>query len=287
MPPILLATLLVQWKLSLPSKDTDNASETRIDKLKRVDFVGALFLCLTIFTACFIIDVGGEKVAWDSPVMIAMIVTGIVSAVLFVVSAKKVKEPIFPLRLLTKYEVVTNYLVVALQVMVQLSLMMAVPLYFQATKDANTAEAGAYLIPAFVGNTLGGLLAGYWIRKTGRYKWPTVFAPVLAIGCMLLCMTWNGRTSIWSSLFIFPGGFGNGVISSSVFVGVAASVSEEDIAVVGSGLYLFFNIGAIAGASAGAAVYQTGLQERLETALSGVDGKMEVRSFLSVKVRMS
>ena len=99
----------------------------------------------------------------------------------------KSQRTIFPLRLLKHYGLVTNYLIVLLQVITQLSLMMAVPLYFQATKHANTAAAGAYLIPAFVGNTLGGLLSGYWIRKTGRPKWPTVLAPILSVICMCLC----------------------------------------------------------------------------------------------------
>lgn len=177
------------------------------------------------------------------------------------------------------YDLAMNYLVVWLQVTVQMSLMMAVPLYFQATKNASTAAAGAYLIPAFVGNTLGGLASGYWIRKTGRYKWPTVLAPILSIGCSVICLlVWKGDTSIVDSTLTFPGGFATGLISSSGFVGMAAAVAPEDVAMAGSGMYLFFNIGAIAGASAGGAVYQQGLKTNLAKDLKGVKDGKQVRT---------
>jgi formate/nitrite transporter FocA (FNT family) len=44
-------------------------------------------------------------------------------------------------------------------------LMCIVPIYFQVTSGASTGEAGAYLIPAVIGNTVGGLLAGAWIKR--------------------------------------------------------------------------------------------------------------------------
>lgn len=43
--------------------------------------------------------------------------------------------------------------------------MFIIPIYFQVTKGASLAVAGAYLIPAIVGNTTGGLLTGAWIKR--------------------------------------------------------------------------------------------------------------------------
>ena len=281
-PPIVIAILLVQWQLNLPKitrNDTDG-EHTKWKKLRRIDFVGAFFLCYTIFAVAFVLDVGGQKYAWNSPIIIGIIASGIISAACFTISAKRVSEPIFPLHLIVHYDLATNYLIVVLQIMVQMSLMMSVPLYFQATQNASTAAAGAYLVPAFAGNTLGGLLSGVIIKKTGRYKLPTIMAPVLSVVCMLLCLfLWNGHTSIWESRFILPGGFATGMISNSAFVGLAAAVAEEEIAIAGSGMYVFFSIGAIGGASAGGAAYQLGLRSGLKRALEGVKGKHKVSIF--------
>lgn len=266
----MLGSLIVQWQLKLPIKN-DNPDQSKWDRLKRVDFVGAVFLCFTIFAATFVIDVGGQKLPWDSPKLIGIIVAGAVSAIFFVISAKRSPEPIFPLRLIAHYELATNYAIIVLQVIVQMSLMISVPLFFQAVKNATTGAAGAYLIPAFVGNAAGGLAAGFWIRKTGLFKWPTVLSPILSACCMLLCLTWNRHTTVFQSLAIFPGGFAMGMISSSAFVGLTSAVASEDVAIAGSGMYLFFNVGAIAGASSGAAVYQTGLKSNLQHALQEVE----------------
>lgn len=206
-----------------------------------------------------------------------MAVLLVITLVAFIISAKFVPEPIFPLRLLTSYVLITNYVISFLQIMNQFALTMIVPLYFQATNRSSPAAAGAYLIPAFLGNMAGGLTAGYWIKRTGLYKIPTVLAPLCALLAMSLCyFTWQGHTTIPESLAIFPGGFAAGMISSSCFVGLAAGVQDEDVAIASSGMYLFFNIGAIAGSSAGSAVYQTSLRAGLESALKGVEGGREV-----------
>jgi formate/nitrite transporter FocA (FNT family) len=43
--------------------------------------------------------------------------------------------------------------------------MSSVPLYFQVTQRAKSGEAGAYLVPAVVGNTVGGLITGAYINR--------------------------------------------------------------------------------------------------------------------------
>jgi hypothetical protein len=44
-------------------------------------------------------------------------------------------------------------------------MMFSVPLYFQVTEGASNTKAGSHLVPAVLGNTIGGLLTGYLIRK--------------------------------------------------------------------------------------------------------------------------
>lgn len=250
---------------------------TRWGKLKRIDFAGSLFLCLAIFSACFVLDTGGQKYPWNSATIIGMASLFAISVVFFTISTHFAAEPVFTLGLLSHYAVWTNYTINLLQVLVQFSLMLIVPIYFQVTAKATTVAAGAYLIPAFVGNTLGGLLSGYWIKHTGLYKPPTVAAPFLAILAVSLCYTmWNGHTTVWQALAILPGGMASGLVSSSAFVGLAAGIEEKDMAVAGSGMYLCSNLGAIAGASAGSAVYQISLKEGLEKALIGVENGAQV-----------
>ena len=43
--------------------------------------------------------------------------------------------------------------------------MFTVPLYFQVTARASVTNAGAHMLPAVLGNTIGGLISGYVIRR--------------------------------------------------------------------------------------------------------------------------
>jgi hypothetical protein len=275
-PPIVLAILLVQMKLHLPSLTLD-AKLSKLSKLKRIDFIGAFFLCSTILALCLILDMGGQQVPWTSDLIRITSIVAVIGAIAFVVTAKFVPEPIFPLRLFAHYAVMTNCANIVLQVMIQMSLMMTVPIFYQAVKRASTSLAGAYLIPAFAGNTLGGLLAGHWIKRTGWFKVPIILSPILAAFCMLLCYTtWTDTSSGWVSLAIFPGGFAQGMISSAAFVSLAAGVDEKDMAVAASGMYLFFNIGSIAAVSSADAVFGSSLKRYLVHALLGREDSAEV-----------
>ncbi|KAK6443061.1 hypothetical protein LTR95_000776 [Oleoguttula sp. CCFEE 5521] len=276
-PPTLIAIAMVIWTLHIPVRDTAAAHQSKWVKLRRIDFAGAFFLSTTIVTACLILDLGGDKLAWSSKWIYLLAGATAVSAIAFTVSALYVHEPIFPLRLLRNYAVVVNYAILTLLIMTQMSLMLSVPLYFQTTANASTGQAGAYLIPAFVGNTLGGLIAGYSIKYTGRFKPSTVAGPIISLLCMvLLLFTWQGHTSIAGSLAIFPGGFANGMVASSSFVGLAAGVDEDDVAIAASGMYMFSNIGAIAAVSGGSAAFQTTLRSALRSTFHDVQGGEQI-----------
>jgi MFS family permease len=276
-PPMILAIALVQWRLHITPKHLD-LEKSHLQKLKRIDFIGSFFLCSTILAICFILDMGGQKVPWNSWIIVTCGIAGGISAICFVISACYVLEPVFPLRMLAHYSVLTNCAMILLLSMIQISLMVSVPIFFQATRKASVAASGVYLIPAFAGNTFGGLLAGYWIKKTGHFKTPTVLAPLCQICCTLLCLfIWRKDTSDWISLAIFPGGFAMGLISSSAFVGLAAGVDEKDLAIAASGMYLYFNIGGIAGVSTQNAVFETALRSYLPRALAGYEDTDKVR----------
>jgi len=44
-------------------------------------------------------------------------------------------------------------------------LMFSVPLYFQITQRSSNTVSGAHLVPAVVGNALGGVISGVLIKR--------------------------------------------------------------------------------------------------------------------------
>lgn len=133
--------------------------------------------------------------------------------------------------------------------------MFVVPLYFQVTAFASPATAGFYLVPAVVGNTIGGLTCGAYIKRKGRYKLPTIIAAIIAGLChTLTSIRWTGNTNLLEALYIFPGGLGTGISHSSTFVAITAGTTDEELAIAGSGLYLCGNLGSLLGVTFGSSV---------------------------------
>jgi hypothetical protein len=115
--------------------------------------------------------------------------------------------------------------------------------------------------------------------RTGRYKF------ILAIGALssstaylLMMLRWHGHTSFLESLYIIPGGFGNGIVLSASFISLTAGVEPCQVAIASSGLYLSSNIGMVGGLSVSTAVLLSTLTKQLRISLEGMDD-MERVSF--------
>ncbi|KAF2099452.1 MFS general substrate transporter [Rhizodiscina lignyota] len=263
-----IAMVLVAWRLNIQPKmkSTTKADEDQSigAKLKRIDFVGAIFMSTTILAAAMILDMGGDKVSWASPTIGILAGATVLSGIMFYVTEKYwAKEPIFPLHLLSHKHLVLDYVLLTVQ------LMLYIALYFQLTNNASEAVAGAYMVPSVMGNTVGGLVTGSYIKRTGRYKLPIIISGFSAILCFtLLLITWHGNTPVWQAFFVFFGGFATGIANSAVFVDLAATVDESEIAIASSGLYLSTNIGAVGGVSVASAIFGNSLKTRLADLLS-------------------
>ncbi|KAI1086070.1 MFS general substrate transporter [Rostrohypoxylon terebratum] len=186
-------------------------------KLARIDFLGAILLGSGLLSVLLPLRIAGQKVPWTDPIVPSLFATGAALLTLFIVTEMRwAKEPIFPLRLLRNRDVVFSYLIMACQTAAQVGMMVSVPLYFQVTQRSSSTVAGAHLMPAVIGNTIGGLLTGAWIRR----------------------------------------GFGTGMSLNAVFVALQAAINPVDRAVAASGLYLSIPIGSILGMAGCNAVMQ-------------------------------
>lgn len=227
-----------------------------------------------------LLDQGGKSFPWSSWWTVLLASNGVSLLVAFVlVEAYVAREPIFNLRILRRTNVSMAYIIGALQIAAQLGMMFSVPLYFQVTQRASTTAAGMHLIPAVVGNTLGGLLAGIFIRRTGQFKVLLVIAGLVAgISYLLLYLRWDGHSGFWESLFILPGGIGTGIASASSFIAMSAMIPAEEIAMATAGYMLIVGFSMTAGVTTSNSVLGMEFQRQLRLNLHG-PGSEKVSSF--------
>ncbi|KAJ5337246.1 Vacuolar membrane amino acid uptake transporter [Penicillium brevicompactum] len=264
-PFLALAAVLVIVKLDVAEQvEKDN-------KLAKVDFLGTGLLGSSIVALTLLLDQGGKSFAWNSRWSALFGGGGVGLLIAFVlVEAYVAREPIFNLRILRRTNVSAAYIIGALQITAQLGMLFSVPLYFQVTQRASNTASGGHMIPAVVGNTVGGLMAGIFIRRTGHFKVLLVLAGlVAAVSYGLLYLRWNGDTGFWESLFIFPGGFGTGVASASAFVAMTAMLPAEEVAMATAGFMLLVGFSMTAGVTTSNTVLGLEFQKQLKDKLHG------------------
>ncbi|CAM1507734.1 Fc.00g045820.m01.CDS01 [Cosmosporella sp. VM-42] len=263
--PTFLVAALLCWGL-LPSTSVSAMKSDKTTfraRLGRIDGLGAILLGGGLLAFMLPLEIGGQKVPWNHPLVFSLLGMGVVLLYLFVlVESRWAAEPILPLRLFRERNVTLSFVIMAAQSAAQLGMMFAVPLYFQVTQRASSTVAGAHLFPAVIGNTVGGIASGLLIHRTGRYKGLVVFAAISSILCYtLMFLRWHGETGWAESLYVFPGGLGTGIAQSAVFIALQASIIPEDKAAAISGLFLCFPVGAIIG-MAGSSAIMLGILKR-------------------------
>ncbi|KAE8165168.1 major facilitator superfamily domain-containing protein [Aspergillus tamarii] len=271
-PFIAIGGLLVIAKLNITYHATSKAS------IRRVDFLGAGLLGASVVAIIMLLDRGGHAFPWISFPSFLLGGIGITLLMLFVWAERVAAEPIFDLRILARPNVASSYMVGFLQITSQLGMLFSVPLYFQVSQRASATVAGGHLVPAVVGNTVGGLLAGTFIRRTGRYKALLVAGGlVAAITHVLMLIRWNGHTNFGESLYIIPGGMGTGIASASAFVAMTALLEPQDMAMATGGYMLIVSFAMTTGITMTNTVLGLGFKHQLEQNLHGKGANKIIR----------
>lgn len=237
---IVLSGALAAWLIPSAPKDRLNGESSSEDKFRSIDFAGAFLLAATITSSLLAVEVGGQKLPWNSPLIVILFATAIVCAALFYMTEKFwAPEPIFPLQLLSHKEVMLGYLVLLLQSAAQLSVRFEIsPRPW--SKYANIVVVDVLRTALFSSHRKRDLQGGWgsshacscwqcggWFNlrcchkevrslvltysgvirfRTGRYKILAVGATLVAATCYAtLIVRWRGKISVWESLEIVPG----------------------------------------------------------------------------------
>ena len=269
-PLFAIAAVLVIVKLHVDQSTTTTKRST-LAQLRQIDFWGIALLGTSIVAVTGLLDQGGKSFPWRSWVTLVAGGGGLLLLIAFIlVEAYFAKDPIFNLHILRRPNVAASYVIGTLQITAQLGMMFSIPLYFQVTQRASVTVAGGHLVPAVIGNTVGGLFAGGFIRRTGQYKILLVVASLVAsISYVLLYFRWNGNTGLWESLYIIPGGLGTGIASASAFVAMTASLPAEEIAMATSVYMLLVSFAMTAGVTITNSVLGLEFQQQLRRNLHG------------------
>jgi EmrB/QacA subfamily drug resistance transporter len=164
-----------------------------LKKLK-IDWIGAITLVGSVVSLMFALELGGNKYAWDSKEIITLFSIFGVLFITFIITERKVSEPIISFSLFNKQLFAATQGVAFFYGSAFIITTVLIPLFVQSVYGGNATNSGVILIPMMLGSVVGSQTAGQFVRKFS-YRSIMLVSVILFFVGMYLLSTLDPNTS--------------------------------------------------------------------------------------------
>jgi len=241
-------------------------------KSESIDYLGMLFLTLTIVPMLLAFSWAGTKYAWGSNEIIELFAAAAVSLVIFIIVEMKVKTPMMPLSLFKNSIVTISNVIGFIMNAGMMGALIYLPFFIQGVKGISPTYSGYVTMPMSISMVVLSAIGGRLITKTGKYKrFAIIGMPILIAGMLIMAY----MNSIWLavvSMIVF--GVGLGLCMPIFSLTVQNAVSPAQLGVATATSQLFRNMGGTIGIAVMGTIMATSLKNNIANAIasgSGVD----------------
>ncbi|CAG8575960.1 10981_t:CDS:2 [Ambispora leptoticha] len=238
------------------------------DKLKRIDWFGILVVVLATVALLLPLSWGGDKYAWNSPIIIVLLIVGGLLFILFgYIEGWVAIEPVAPSRLFKNRAVAACFGVNFFQGMSFFAMIYYVPIYFQVVKNESATSSGLELLPYILGVVIASITSGQAISRNENFpkQWICIVgASFITIGAGLTSILTEDSNRGDQIGFLLISGIGVGLIMQTTLLAGQAAVDHLDIASVTSMLTFFRLIGAVFGVAIIGTIFNNELVKKVQ-----------------------
>ena len=203
-----------------------------IPGLKAIDWLGSLFVVGGTLMFLFGLEFGGVSFPWSSATVICLLVFGVFTLVLFVLTEILVaKSPLMPPRIFRTRNNWASLGACFIQSFVFIAGSYYLPLYFQASLGKTPIMSGVYQLATSLALSVASIATGISIRKTGAYR-PQIYIGmvVMALGYGLF-IDLDAHSSL-AKIVIYQiiAGLGVGPNFQAPLISLQSSINPRDIA---------------------------------------------------------
>jgi EmrB/QacA subfamily drug resistance transporter len=193
-----------------------------------LDVVGAGLLAAATTALLLACVWGGERYAWDSPVIVGLFTATPVLALVLVRRERRAADPIVPVDLLRTATVAVAGAAMFLATATLFAINVFVPLFLQVTTDATPTQAGLLLVPMMAGTVLSTNVAGRAIAKTGRIKaFPVAGLTLMTAALVILAVVSQHPSRLTTGIGLAVFGLGFGMVGQVLTVAVQNGVDRR------------------------------------------------------------
>ena len=241
----------------------DNPKTPVWDGLKAVDWAGSVTVVGGTLMLLLGLEFGGVTFPWSSATVICLIIFGVFTASLFVISEWKIaRYPIMPLRIFKFRSNIAAIGVCFCHGYVFIAASYYLPLYFQAVLGANPLLSGVYLLPYALSFSITSVAAGNFIKKTGKYLPPLWGGlAIMTLGFGLFIDLPLSRS--WAKIIIYQiiAGFGVGLNFQSPLLALQSMSKPGDIATATATFFFTRVLSTAISVVIGGVVFQNKMQQ--------------------------
>jgi EmrB/QacA subfamily drug resistance transporter len=236
----------------------------------RIDYLGAAVVVASVSAILLYTAWAGPDLGWTSGTGLALLVGGLLLAVLFVVVENRAAEPIIPMRLFSNSIFSISNLFGFLIGVAMFGAMIFIPVYLQVVDGMSPTRSGLAMIPMVVGIFTTSIFAGQMMTKTGRYKVFPILGAAIVVGALFMLSSLDADSPYWfAGLAMYIMGMGLGFTMQVLITVVQNSVDRSDMGVATSSVAFFRQMGGSFGTALFGAILSSRLAVHMTDALAG------------------
>ncbi|HWL21482.1 MAG TPA: MDR family MFS transporter [Bradyrhizobium sp.] len=207
-------------------------------RMREVDWPGGLLLMASAVVFMLVLTWGGNRFAWLSPTILAMLGASVALALTFVWRAGRADEPFLPLSLIGGTVVPYAMLTGGCALGAMIGLTVHLPLYYEVVYHLSASEAGLGLIPLAAVSTFGAAIAGRTMARVKHYKRVAIVGTIVStLAGVALTLT---APSLWVLLVLLSiFGIGLGTAFPVSVVALQNSVRRSQIGTITGAMNFF------------------------------------------------
>lgn len=266
-PPSLFAGVSIYFSIPSSFSSGKGSKGSVVEKLKRLDYPGALFLSGTV--VLFLFGLSGT-------IQVIPLIASLASLVTFVLIERYVAiDPIIPLAVIQNRGALLSC-VAQLGVMAsRWTVLFYTPITALAVRGFTPATSGSILIPTNIGFGLGGLLVGgFHVRRTGSF-WLSCLVSLVLFATSLFLLSLASTPDVPIALYIvivFFNGLFTGAALNYTLAHVLHLTLPDTHYVATSLLGTFRGFAGSFGSAIGGGIFARTLRESLENGFKAIDG---------------
>jgi EmrB/QacA subfamily drug resistance transporter len=207
-------------------------------RMREVDWPGGVLLMASAVVFMLVLTWGGNRFAWLSPTILAMLGASVALALTFVWHAGRADEPFLPLSLIGGRVVPYAMLTGGCALGAMIGLTVHLPLYYELVYHLSASEAGLGLIPLAAVSTFGAAIAGRTMARVKHYKRVAIAGTIVStLAGVALTVT---TPTLWGLLILLSVfGIGLGTAFPVSVVALQNSVTRSQIGTITGAMNFF------------------------------------------------